>query len=37
MATQETSDFDAYEGFTPAQREAVERGNALRLFPRFAR
>jgi predicted TIM-barrel fold metal-dependent hydrolase len=37
MATQETSDFDAYEGFTPEQREAVERANALRLFPRFAR
>ena len=36
IATQETRGFDAYEGFDAAARQLVERGNAERLFPRFA-
>ena len=33
---EEVDGWDAYTGFDAAGREAVERGNALRLFPRFA-
>jgi len=29
--------LDAYTGFTPQQRQAIYRDNALKLFPRFAR
>jgi predicted TIM-barrel fold metal-dependent hydrolase len=33
---EEIAAWEAYDGFTPAARAAVERDNALRLFPRLA-
>jgi len=36
VAEAETNGFDAWEGFTDAERAAVDRGNAESLFPRFA-
>jgi predicted TIM-barrel fold metal-dependent hydrolase len=36
VVTGESRSFDAWDGFTDAQRAAVNRGNAETLFPRFA-
>lgn len=36
VAEAETKGFDAWDGFTDAERAAVDRGNAEVLFPRFA-
>lgn len=36
IAASETAGFDAYAGFDPAGRALAERGNAERLWPRFA-
>ena len=36
VVTGETRGFDAWDGFTDAQRAAVNRGNAETMFPRFA-
>ena len=37
VVTGETTGFDAWDGFTDAERAAVNRGNAETLFPRFAK
>ena len=36
VVTGESRSFDAWDGFTDAQRAAVNRGNAETLFPRFS-
>ena len=36
VAEAETKGFDAWDGFSAAEREAIDRGNAEALFPRFA-